>query len=49
MNLIGNGLGDEDFASLLQLAAWGADLKLEPDPRVVADGLSDNTTDGRSR
>src|SRR6202171_5520590 len=49
MNLIGNGLGDQDFASLLQLAAWGADLKLEPDPRVVADGLSDNTADGRSR
>jgi 3-hydroxyisobutyrate dehydrogenase-like beta-hydroxyacid dehydrogenase len=49
MNLIGNGLGDEDFASLLQLAAWGADFKLEPDPRVVADGLSDNTADGRSR
>src|SRR6202521_5214671 len=49
MNLIGNGLVDQDFASLLQLAAWGADLKLEPDPRVVADGLSDNTADGRSR
>lgn len=40
MNLIGSGLGDRDFASLLELEARGANLKLEPDPRPIADGLS---------
>ncbi len=40
MNLIGNGLGDLDFASLLELEARGASIKLEPDSRHVADGLS---------
>jgi 3-hydroxyisobutyrate dehydrogenase-like beta-hydroxyacid dehydrogenase len=41
MNLIGNELGDVDFASLLQLEAWGANFKLEPDHRKVSDGLDD--------
>ena len=41
MNLIGNGMGELDFASLLELEARGAHLKLEPDPRQVPDGLSD--------
>ena len=41
MNLIGNGMGELDFASLLELEARGANLKLEPDPRHVSDGLSD--------
>jgi 3-hydroxyisobutyrate dehydrogenase len=40
MNLIGSGLGDQDFASLLELEARGAGMKLEPDSRHVADGLS---------
>jgi 3-hydroxyisobutyrate dehydrogenase-like beta-hydroxyacid dehydrogenase len=39
VNLIGNGFGDKDFASLLELEALGAGLELEPDPRHVADGL----------
>ena len=39
--LIGNELGDVDFAALLQLEAWGAHLKLEPENRKVADGLED--------
>src|SRR3984893_8932329 len=41
MNLIGNELGDADFAALLQLEAWGANLKLDPDRRKVHDGLDD--------
>jgi 3-hydroxyisobutyrate dehydrogenase-like beta-hydroxyacid dehydrogenase len=41
VNLIGNGMGEQDFASLLELEARGANLKLEPDPRQIADGLSD--------
>src|ERR1700682_2867938 len=41
MNLIGNGMGELDFASLLELEARGANLKLEPDPRQVPEGLSD--------
>ncbi len=40
MNLVGSGLGDRDFASLLELEARGANLKLEPDTRHVPDGLS---------
>lgn len=40
MNLVGTGLGDRDFASLLELVARGANLKLEPDTRHVPDGLS---------
>jgi 3-hydroxyisobutyrate dehydrogenase-like beta-hydroxyacid dehydrogenase len=41
VSLIGNDLGDVDFASLLQLEAWAANLKLEPDHRKIADGLDD--------
>jgi 3-hydroxyisobutyrate dehydrogenase len=41
VDLIGNGLGDQDFATLLELEARGAGMKLEPETRVVADGLSD--------
>ncbi|MEP6751920.1 MAG: NAD(P)-dependent oxidoreductase [Candidatus Dormiibacterota bacterium] len=39
--LIGNELGDVDFAALLQLEAWGAHLKLEPENRNVSDGLEE--------
>jgi 3-hydroxyisobutyrate dehydrogenase len=49
MNLVGNGMGEKDFASLLELEARGANLKLEPDPQVIADGLSDKSTDRQSR
>ena len=42
MNLIGNELGDVDFASLLQLEAWGAHLNLLPEKRQVSDGLEDS-------
>lgn len=41
MNLIGGGFGESDFASLIELEARGAGLKLEADPRHVPDGLSD--------
>jgi 3-hydroxyisobutyrate dehydrogenase len=41
VNMIGNGLGDQDFASLLELEARGAGMTLEVDPRHVADGLGD--------
>jgi 3-hydroxyisobutyrate dehydrogenase len=39
MTLIGAGLGDQDFATLLELEARGAGMQLEPDPRHVPDGL----------
>ena len=39
VSLIGQGFGDQDFASLLEIAARGADLSLEPDTRFVPDGL----------
>jgi 3-hydroxyisobutyrate dehydrogenase-like beta-hydroxyacid dehydrogenase len=39
MSLIGNGFGDSDFASLLELEARAAGLQLKPDPRDVSDGL----------
>jgi 3-hydroxyisobutyrate dehydrogenase len=39
LGLIGQGYGDQDFATLLELAARGANLTLEPDDRVVDDGL----------
>jgi len=39
MNLIGSGMGEQDFASLLELEARGAGVKLVPDPRPVPDGL----------
>jgi 3-hydroxyisobutyrate dehydrogenase-like beta-hydroxyacid dehydrogenase len=43
VDLIGNGMGDQDFATLLELEARGAGMKLEPESREVADGLSDKT------
>jgi len=39
MNLIGTGMGEQDFASLLELEARGAGFQLVPDPRPVPDGL----------
>jgi 3-hydroxyisobutyrate dehydrogenase-like beta-hydroxyacid dehydrogenase len=45
VSLIGNGMGDRDFASLLELEAKGANLNLVPDPREVPDGLSDGAKD----
>jgi 3-hydroxyisobutyrate dehydrogenase-like beta-hydroxyacid dehydrogenase len=42
VNLIGSGMGDQDFESLLELEARGANLELEPDPREVPDGLSEH-------
>jgi 3-hydroxyisobutyrate dehydrogenase len=39
MTLVGAGLGDKDFATLLELEARGAGMRLEPDPRHVPDGL----------
>lgn len=39
MTLVGAGLGDKDFATLLELEARGAGMQLEPDPRHVPDGL----------
>ena len=41
MNMIGNELGDADFSALLQMEAWGANLKLDPENRQVFDGLDD--------
>jgi 3-hydroxyisobutyrate dehydrogenase len=46
MSLIGNGMGDQDFASLLELEARAANMKLEPDHRQVSDGLSDMHVQG---
>ncbi len=37
---IGRGLGDRDFAALLELAAVGAGMELEPEDVEVSDGLS---------
>lgn len=39
MNLIGNGLGEVDFAALIELEARGAGLALEPEGRPISDGL----------
>jgi 3-hydroxyisobutyrate dehydrogenase len=39
VSLIGNGLGEGDFAALLELEARAANLKLEPEERQVSDGL----------
>ncbi len=46
VTLIGNGLGDVDFAALLELEARGANLRLTPEGRTISDGLegSDATT-----
>lgn len=37
---IGRGLGNQDFAALLELAAEGAGMELEPEDADVTDGLS---------
>jgi 3-hydroxyisobutyrate dehydrogenase-like beta-hydroxyacid dehydrogenase len=37
---IGRGLGDQDFAALLELAAAGAGMELEPEDIDVSDGLA---------
>jgi 3-hydroxyisobutyrate dehydrogenase len=39
VSLIGQGLGDVDFAALLELEARGANLALEPERRDISDGL----------
>jgi 3-hydroxyisobutyrate dehydrogenase-like beta-hydroxyacid dehydrogenase len=39
VSLIGNGLGEVDFAALLELEARGANLALKPEGRQVPDGL----------
>jgi hypothetical protein len=39
VSLIGQGLGDIDFAALLELEARGANLVLKPEHRQVSDGL----------
>jgi 3-hydroxyisobutyrate dehydrogenase-like beta-hydroxyacid dehydrogenase len=39
MSLIGSGMGEQDFAALLELEARGAGMKLAPDPRLIPDGL----------
>ncbi len=39
VSLIGRGLGDVDFAALLEQAAAGANLKLQPEARQMSDGL----------
>jgi 3-hydroxyisobutyrate dehydrogenase-like beta-hydroxyacid dehydrogenase len=39
VTLIGNGLGDIDFAALLELEARGANLSLTPEGRTISDGL----------
>jgi 3-hydroxyisobutyrate dehydrogenase-like beta-hydroxyacid dehydrogenase len=46
VSLIGQGFGEQDFASLLEVAARGANMILEPDTRFVPDGLD---TPERSR
>ena len=37
---IGRGVGDQDFAALLQLEAEGAGMELESEDADVSDGLS---------
>lgn len=49
VSLIGSDLGDLDFASLLQLEAWAANLPLVPDHRKIADGLDDGRRDAESK
>lgn len=39
VSLIGSGLGDVDFAALLELEARGANVHLDPEARKVSDGL----------
>jgi 3-hydroxyisobutyrate dehydrogenase len=46
VSLIDQGFGEQDFASLIEVAARGANMILEPDTRFVPDGLD---TPERSR
>ncbi|QBI20905.1 NAD(P)-dependent oxidoreductase [Egibacter rhizosphaerae] len=46
LRLIGEGHGDSDFAALLELAARGAGMELEPENVEVSDGLRDNDAEG---
>lgn len=46
VSLIGQGFGEQDFASLIEVAARGANLVLEPDMRFVPDGLGSNEAPG---
>jgi 3-hydroxyisobutyrate dehydrogenase-like beta-hydroxyacid dehydrogenase len=46
VSLIGQGFGEQDFASLIEAAARGANLVLEPDARFVPDGLGSNEAPG---
>ena len=39
VSLIGTGLGDVDFAALLELEARGANLSMTPEGRTISDGL----------
>src|SRR5437879_7620447 len=39
VSLVGQGLGDIDFAALLELEARGSNLALKPEHRQVSDGL----------
>ena len=39
VSLIGNGFGDQDFITLLEMVARGADHTLEPEDIEVSDGL----------
>lgn len=39
VDMIGNGLGDQDFSTLLEMAARGAGLELQPENGEVSDGL----------
>ena len=45
VKLIESGLGDGDFAALLELEARAANLKLVPDTRPVSDGLAPQNDD----
>jgi 3-hydroxyisobutyrate dehydrogenase-like beta-hydroxyacid dehydrogenase len=46
VSLIGQGFGEQDFASLIEVAARGANIVLKPDLRVVPDGLGSNEAPG---
>lgn len=46
VSIIGQGFGEQDFASLIEAAARGANLVLEPDGRFVPDGLGSNEAPG---
>ena len=49
VSLIGQGFGEQDFASLLEVAARGANLVLEPDRGSSPTGLARDEPDRRER